>query len=335
MAKNKSLVRVKLIANPGAGNVLTMASRIEQVIQYLKEYGLKVDLALVHPKKEAIPIARKAAKRGYDVVIAMGGDGTVGAVITGIEGFKTRLGIIAAGTENDIAESLGIPEDLKEACALIASGHTRKLDLGRISTRKTKKFYFFMVSAVGLTATVYPMVKEVPKGKFAGIKDAISTLIKFEEKPKVFLTLDDQSKVEVETMLVTIANTPLIGAKNLLAPDASMDDGLLDVAVYPDFSKAELLSYFARTVNGNSVPDGKIQRYQARKIKIKTSPKLDVAAEGIILGKGSARIKLLPGALRVIAPELGAGAEKPQEKVADKEKIRVQAEVKKPEKLKD
>jgi diacylglycerol kinase (ATP) len=315
MSKKNKPIRVKLIANPGAGDVLQAASRLEQVTQYLVDYGLKVDVALAKPKKEAIPIARKAVKDGYDVVIAMGGDGTLGAVIRGIAGSKVRLGIIAAGTENDIARSLGIPEDLKEACALIASGHTRKLDLGQVRTKKSKKFYFFMVTAIGLTATIYPLIKEVPEGKLGGIKDAVMTLLKFDSKPTVFLTLDDESKIEVETMLVTVANTPLIGAKNLVAPDASLDDGLLDIAVYPDFSKAELLSYFAKTAHEGSTPDGRIQRYRARKIKVKTSPKLDVAAEGILLGKGTARIKILPGALRVLAPEPGQGEEKPEEKV--------------------
>src|SRR6476659_4012237 len=136
MSKKNKTIWVKLIANPGAGNVLEAASKIEQVTGYLIDAGLKVDVALAKPKKEAIPIAKKAIKDGYDVVIAMGGDGTIGAVIRGIAGSKVKLGIIAAGTENDIARSLGIPEDLKEACALIASGHTRKLDLGQVSTKK-------------------------------------------------------------------------------------------------------------------------------------------------------------------------------------------------------
>ena len=144
------------------------------------------------------------------------------------------------------------------------------------------------------------------------------TFLKFDSKPTVFLTLDDESKIKVETMLVTIANTPIIGLKNLVAPDASMDDGLLDIAVYPNFSKAELLGYFTKTVHESPTPDRTIQRYRARKIKVKTSPKLDVAAEGIILGKGTAWIKVLPRALRVIAPEPGAGAEKPPEKAAKK-----------------
>src|SRR5512140_3880499 len=140
--KNKTL-RAKLIANPGAGNISEAATRLAEVTSYLLEYGVDVDVALAHPKKEAIPIARRAVKDGYDIVIGMGGDGTLGTVIRGIAGSKVRLGIIAAGTENDIAASLGIPVDVREACALIASGHARTLELAQITTTKKKKFYFF------------------------------------------------------------------------------------------------------------------------------------------------------------------------------------------------
>jgi diacylglycerol kinase (ATP) len=312
MSKSDNVGRAKLIVNPAAGNMLEATTRLEQVTRYLLEYGVNVDVALAKPTKEAIPIARKAVKNDYSIVITMGGDGTIGAVIRGLAGSKVHLGIIPVGTQNDIARSLGIPEDLKEACALIASDQTHDLDLGQVSTKAKKKFYFFMVTTIGLTSTIYPDIKDVPEGNFSGIKDAVMTFLQFKPNPKVFLTLNDESRIEVETMLVTVANTPVIGVKNLVAPDASMDDGLLDIAVYPGFSKAELLAYFAKTAQEGVTEDGKIQRYRARKVKIKTSPKLDVAAEGILLGKGKAKIKLLPRALRVIAPELGSGVEKPQ-----------------------
>src|ERR1043165_53183 len=316
MSKEEKPRWAKLIANPAAGDMNAATAKLEQVTRYLLDYGIHVDVALAQPTRESIPIAKKAIKKGYPIVIAMGGDGTIGAVIRGIAKSKVHLGIIPAGTENDIARSLGIPEDLKEACALIASDQTRLLDLGQISTKKRKKFYFFMISTVGIISTVYPSVKEVPHGDLSNLKDAVKTLLQFKSNPKVFLTLDNETKIQVETMLVTVANTPLAGAKNLLAPDASMEDGLLDVAVYPGFSKAELLAHFPKTAHERLAEDGKIQRYRARKVKIKTDPKLDIAAEGILLGKGKAKIKLLPRALRVIAPELGAGPEKPQMEIA-------------------
>jgi diacylglycerol kinase (ATP) len=312
MSNNDKKNRVKLIANPGSGKFSESPQILEQVTRYLIEAGCSVEVALAHPVKEAVRIARKAVRDGYTTVIAMGGDGTISAVIRGIAGSEVHLGIIAAGTENDIAASLGIPEDLKEACALIASDHSRDLDLAQISTKKKKKFIFFMVTTVGLTSTLYPDVKDVPHGDLSNLKDAVLNFLHAEPSPRVFLTLDGESRVEVESMLVTVTNTPMIGAKNLVAPEASMEDGLLDIALYPNFSKAELLAYFAKSANERLTPDGKILRYRARKIKLKTEPKLAIAAEGIPLGKGKAKIKVLPRALKVIAPEPGVGAEKPQ-----------------------
>ncbi len=113
-------------------------------------------------RREAVPIAKKAVKKGYSTVIAMGGDGTISAVIRGIAGSDVHMGIIPAGTENDIAVNLGIPENLEDACALIASDQTRDVDLAQISTKKEKKFIFFMVSTVGLNSALYPDVKDIP-----------------------------------------------------------------------------------------------------------------------------------------------------------------------------
>ena len=120
--KNKS-TRVKLIVNPGAGKASESANNLKLVVGYLGMNGLKADVAPAKPKEKATPIAKQAAKDGYEVVIAMGGDGTVEAVMRGLVGSKARLGILPTGTENNIAKSLNIPEDLEEACALIASNN--------------------------------------------------------------------------------------------------------------------------------------------------------------------------------------------------------------------
>ncbi len=311
MSKKNKQLYAKLIANPGAGQVLKQASLITEVADYLIQRGLKVDVALARPTKNVAKAAKKAVKQGYDIVIAMGGDGTIGGAIRGMVNSKARLGVIAAGTENDFALSLGIPEDVHRACDVILAGNTRTIDLGRLRTKKTDHFDFFMVTTVGIVSTVYPMIKGVPAGEYDKIADAIKTLFKFDAAPKVFLTLDDQPEFEVETMLVTITNVPLIGLHNLVAPDSSLEDGLLDVSLYPGFSKADIIAYFARTLNENEPGYDRVQRYRARKIKIRTSPKLDIAAEGLMMGKGTAWIKALPGALRILAPEPGTGAEKP------------------------
>jgi YegS/Rv2252/BmrU family lipid kinase len=317
MSKKNKSIHVKLIANPGAGKTADAASNLKLVIGYLEKNGLKVDVAFAKPKEEATPIARRAVKDGYKIVIAMGGDGTIEAVMRGMVGSKTRLGIVPVGTENNIAMSLGIPKDLEQACALITSDNTFKLDVGQVKTSKGKKFIFFEMATVGLSAAIYPYANKAASGKLSSIKDAAMTLIHQETRPTVFLTLNDESKVDVETMLVMVSNTPVFGKNFLVAPRASLQDGLLDISVYPDFSKAELLGYYAAVMDGGYSGDGKVKHYQARKLKVKSSPKLDVMADGVTLGKGTVTIKVRPGALRVITIGNGSGLENPQKDTSE------------------
>ncbi len=315
MSKNDKRKRTLLIANPGSGKASDRTALIEKVTGYLQDQGVKLDVAIAKPKEKAIPIARKAVKAGYKVVIALGGDDTVEAIIRGMTGSKTKLGIIPAGTANNLAISMGIPADPKEACALIASGKSRKLDMGMIQVKKGKKFPFFEMASVGILSALYPDAEDIRKGKLSKIGHAVKTFLTHETKPKVSMQMDGDSNIAVETMLVTISNVPLIGMNFLVAPAARMDDGLMDISVYPDFSKTELTAYFGKVINRGETKDGSIQRYRTSKLKIKSSPKLVVMADGTMLGKGTVRIKVLPGALRVIAPKPGAGVEKPQTEV--------------------
>jgi diacylglycerol kinase (ATP) len=307
MSKKNNSKRVKLIANPGAGKASDSEKNLNMVILCLENLGMKADVALAKPKEKATSITRQAVKDGYKSVIAMGGDGTIEAVMRGLIGSKVHLGIIPAGTENNIAKSLGIPLKLEEACALIKSDTSRKLDVGQVKTGKGKKFAFFEMASVGLSAAMYPSSTKIAGGKISAIKDAALVLIHQDTRPKVSLTLDDESKIEVETMLVMVSNTPVFGKKFLVAPNASLQDGLLDISVYQDFSKPELLGYYAKVMDGGYSGDGKVQRYQARKVKVKSTPKMKVMADGIELGKGTVTIKMLPGALRVITAEKSPG----------------------------
>jgi diacylglycerol kinase (ATP) len=176
-----------------------------------------------------------------------------------------------------------------------------------VKTRKGKKFFFFEMATVGLSAALYPAATKAISGKLSGMKDAALTFIHQETRPKVFLTLDDESKIEVETMLVMVSNTPVFGKNFLVAPNAMLEDGLLDISVYQDFSKAELLGYYAKVMDEGYSGNGKVQRYQARKLKVKSSPSLKVMADGVELGKGTVTIKVRPGALRVITAEKSPG----------------------------
>ena len=119
----------------------------------------------------------------------------------------------------------------------------------------------------------------------------------------VYLTLEDESKIKINTMLVVVSNAPMFGANFLVAPDAAVTDGLLDISVYPDFSKTELLAYYAQIRSEGFSANEKVQRFRAKKIEIKTDPKMDVMADGVMLGKGKVEIKAKRGAVWMITPE--------------------------------
>jgi diacylglycerol kinase (ATP) len=303
MSKKNKVIRAKLIANPGAGKPEETPKQLEFATRFLLQHNIEVNVALAKPKEEATPLAKQAVKDGYDMVIAMGGDGTLEAVLRGMVGRKTPMGIIPTGTQNNIAKSLGIPTDMEEACALIAAQRVRKLDVGRVKVKNGKKLFFFELTAIGLVAALYPKANKLANGQLSKIKDVALTLIHHEPDPEVFLTLEDESKIKVKTMLVVVSNAPMFGANFLVAPNASLKDGLLDVAVYPGFSKTELLAYFAQIRAEGFSNNDKVQRYRASKIEIKTEPKMDVMADGVMLGKGKVDIKSRPAAVWMITPE--------------------------------
>ncbi len=303
MPKKNKVRTAKLIVNPGAGKSTAFNKNLQNVVECLKANGVEADVALAKPKEEATPIARKAVDEGYKLVVAMGGDGTLEAVLRGLVGSKTRLGIIPAGTENNIAKSLGIPEKLEDACALIGENHVRKLDVGQARVKNGKKFYFFELTAIGLVAAVYPAAAKLLKGQLARIKDAAETLIRQDTQSKMSMRFDGDSRVETATMLVVVSNTPIFGKNFLVAPTASLEDGLLDVSVYPNFSKAELIAYYGTVMNGGSSENEKVQHYRVHKFELKAREKAAVMADGVILGKGNVEIKCRAGALRVITPK--------------------------------
>jgi diacylglycerol kinase (ATP) len=310
MAKKDKFRYVKLIANPGAGKAADLDSNLKTAVQCLDELGIKVDVALAKPKEEATRIAEKAVEEGYKTVIAMGGDGTVEAVMRGLVATKSkvRMGILPFGTENNVGKSLGIPEKVEEACAVIADNNVRKVDVGQVKVRKGAKTYFFELTVVGLAAALYPPAHKILKGELSKIKDTAETFLQHDGNSKVYMKLDNDSRVEVETMLVVVSNTPMFGMNFLVAPHASLEDGLFDVSVYPNFTKPEIIAYYASVMNEGYSENDKVQHYRVSRFELKTKPPLEVNADGISLGKGDVKIKCLKGALRVLAPEVTEGS---------------------------
>jgi diacylglycerol kinase (ATP) len=300
--------KAKLIYNPHAGGAADPTARLAEAIYSLEQQGIRVDVAVVSPAERATAVAASAADRGYRLIIAMGGDGTIEAVARALVGTKARLGIIPAGTFNNVAKSLGIPANVDAACAILGAQPHRRIDVGQARSKKAGKTYFLEMVAVGLVAQMFPEGNDFAKHRWGRLIDAAGELIRF-RSPKVQVRLGDDSQVESETPLVVVANTPAFGETFLVAPDATLDDGMLDVSIYTGFSKAALYGYLARVANDGHGSDGHVERYRARRIKIAAQPRQSAVADSQLLGKGSVTIKVRRHALRVVAPRHGGLAQ--------------------------
>ncbi len=302
MTKKEKRTRLKLIVNPSAGNSTDIKASVNSVTAFLKAHGYKVDVDWARPKTKATSLARKAVKDGYRVVAAMGGDGTVRAVMAGLTASKARLGIIPTGIQNNIARSLGVPLDLEQACRLISMDHVREMDVAQVKQGKGKWLPFFEMVGVGFASGVTP--KEFAEGKPEDelFREQIAAEPEHRTiEPTAVLYLDDGQRLEIKTHLVTISNMPIFGKKFFVPPPEFLEDGKLDISVFQGFSEAELNGYYFKMKAGHYAGNEDIQHFETRRVKVKTFPAMDVIADGVELGKGTVSVRMRPGALRVLA----------------------------------
>jgi diacylglycerol kinase (ATP) len=295
------LRKARLIYNPGSGKGAHAKYSLEEVVNCLRTHGIEANVTIRTSGKVVIASAREAAERGEDLVIVAGGDGTIEKAASQLVGTEMTLGIIPTGTMNNLARSLGIPLVLEDACALIGMGVARKIDVGRINVDEKPELQYFLETAnLGLTAVAFTMGQEARKGRWSGLPDALGKLLKFKPSP-VVVELDDGQVIQANSQLVTISNSPLIGVNFHIAPEAKMDDGLLDVAIYDEMSKTDLFSYLMAARNGNAVDNPKIKRYKARRVRIHPRDPAPLSSDKEpIPEKANVDIHVVPQALKVI-----------------------------------
>jgi undecaprenyl-diphosphatase len=279
-----------------------------------------VDCAVVRAASEEEARHRTAAAAGtgtWRAVVAAGGDGTVHAVAEGlliaqaasragdgvIQPAPARpavLGILPLGTMNNLANSLGIPDDLAAACAVLARAEPRPLDIGQIDGR----YVFLEEAGAGLEAALCPCA-EALKGRILvdprAAMEALRILRSF-RPVRVALDLDGR-RLRLRALQVSICNAPRYGMAFAAAPDARMDDGWLDVLVSERFSRWELVRHYVSIMGGRRDLRARIRRLRARCVSIAPiGTTWDVHADGQRVTHTPAVATILPGALRVLAP---------------------------------
>jgi diacylglycerol kinase family enzyme/membrane-associated phospholipid phosphatase len=223
------------------------------------------------------------------------------------------LGIIPLGTINNIAGALGIPEDAHAALDVIAGGlrpgGTRPLDVGIMDDRP-----FVEVAGAGMLASLIPAGESVKGRPWAFLQAAheIIHIVRRSRATRVSLRLDDRA-IQTRATEITICNTPRYGIQFAEAPDARVDDGLLDVVVYERFSGPELLRHVIAIIGGRRVPDPRVRRFHAQSLAIQPARAWPMQVDGEEVGRcgpgtslPAAQVHIWPAALRVCAPLIAA-----------------------------
>jgi len=296
-----------LILNPVSGASMLASNEgegeqyEERIVTALREQGIEPEVRHTTPEDSGRGLAQQAVEEGVVSIIAAGGDGTIHAVATGLIGTKGTLGIIPLGTMNNIARSLKIPEDIDEACKIIAKGKTLSIDVGKINDQ-----VFLEVAGAGLEAALFPAAEEIKsKGWVSTLRGIIEGLAKLSAfQPTRFrIAFDERRSRSYSAVQVSVCNTPYYGAHLRFAPDAVMDDGLLDVLIYKNFSKLEYLRHAFSISQGRRALMPKIMQRKVKSLHISTETPVEMHADGVSQGVTPATITVIPGALNAFVPE--------------------------------
>jgi len=312
----KRHMRVKLIFNPISGANDKSPVQLMDVIQQMQAWNFVPEPYLIEPDCDLSLVVKDAVTQGIALVVVCGGDGTVSSVARALIGTTIALGIIPLGTRNNIALSLGIPNDISEAIALLRTGRRKKIDTGT-STCGTISTPFIELCSVGLFSTLFSAGDDIQHGNIARIGDFMATLTKTPPS-EIHLTMGNNEQVQKLGHVVLITNMPYVGLNFLVGDPDSYQDGLLDVLFFADLSKVDLLGYVLKGPGTSKQEDPRIQHFHARSIEIRTDPAMPIMADGIDIGKGTVRIEVQKHALTVmvasqsakVPPESGVPLEK-------------------------
>jgi diacylglycerol kinase (ATP) len=322
MGRYQPIMRHKIIANPAAGKGKA-AQLIPQVIQRLRDYAIEFDLVCTSQPWDASDLAYTAAVEGYDVVVSAGGDGTLNEVVNGLmkaraQGFTVPcLGIICIGRGNDFAYGAGIPTDWEEGCRVLAGGYRRRIDLGKIagecpSDKRDQKNsllnggrIFGNGIGVGFDAVVNIHATKSKLSGFLGYTvAALRTLLLQYHSPLVKITCDDVT-VTQPSVMVSIMNGRRMGGGFMMTPESISDDGLLDLCVAHQVSRATILMMLPRFMRGTQAGHPAIQFIRSRKVTIEALEgdlPTHIDGETICTNARRLEIEILPGAIEVVAP---------------------------------
>jgi diacylglycerol kinase (ATP) len=286
---------IALLTNPVAGK--GKGAKVRDVaLERLRDAGLVVRNLQGRDADEALDLARQCVADGIEALVICGGDGMAHLGAQAVAETETVLGVIPAGTGNDVARYFDLPrKDPVAAADRIIAGHTRTIDLARSGSK-----FFITVMAAGFDAIVNERANRMtwPKGQMRYNLATLAELRTFEPLP---YTLEiDGVQLSLDAMLVAIGNGPSFGGGLRITEGAVLDDGLLDVVIIKPMSKPGLIRTYPKLFKGTHVNHPQYEHHLGRSVTV-AAPGIVSYADGERFGPLPLTVECVPGALRVFA----------------------------------
>jgi YegS/Rv2252/BmrU family lipid kinase len=284
-----------LLVNPSAGG--GRARRLlPEAEAALRARGIEHRSVLTESIEHALGEARIASETGQAVIV-MSGDGLIGQVGGELAGTGTPLGVIPGGRGNDFARVVGIPTDIGGAVDLLAAGATREIDVGVVNDRR-----FLCIASCGFDSDCNRIANETRfiKGNLVYLYSALRALAAWE--PATFTVVLDGESHRFTGYSVAVANSRAYGGGMFIAPDAELDDGMLDVVWIAQVAKLRFLANLPKVFKGSHVANDEVTVLRAAEVELSADRPFAIFADGDFVTDLPARLRVLPRALRVIAP---------------------------------
>ena len=295
--------RFLVLLNPGAAGGQPEALR-RRIGGAFAAHGVPFDIVETGEPELGLRATRVAAERGYRAVVAVGGDGTVGTALRGTAGTDVPVGIVPFGTGNQLALNFDIPTSLEDSVRVAVEGRPEQLDLGRANGE-----IFALIAGAGPDAEVMADATTELKHRlgfaaylYSGLKNVITP-------PSAdFRIVADGREVKVKASMVLLANASQLGAGPLLplevtvAPESSLQDGLIDVAIYAPRNLPEVARILWRVARRQFGGDERMIFFQARKVRIEADPPVAIQIDGEPRGETPIEAEVEPLGGRILVP---------------------------------
>lgn len=301
--------KVKIILNPMAdmGNAWRVARDLRPITV---EYGSADWSGTVYPG-HAIELARQAGEQGYEIVIAMGGDGTVHEVVNGLmqipQNKRPVLGVVPVGSGNDFAHAINVPKESDRALAHALKGEAAAVDLGLMTDEHGRQEYFDNTLGIGFDAVVTIRSRKLPilRGFLMYLTAVIQTILLNHDPARVQIETDSE-KIEDHVLMTTLCNGGREGGGFMLSPDSNMTDGLMEYLLVRKVSRPMMFRLVPEFMNGTHRRFTKqIRMGTCKKFTMISDRPLYIHADGEIFTSFGSNLRkvsfeILPSALKVV-----------------------------------